>query len=100
MDMILKELEGDNKDAEYEEKTAQKDYEELMEDSKKMRAQELKSITVKEAAKAEVGAKKQSNTEKERDDETDVLQIHKYVADLHVDCDFIMENYDVRKEAR
>merc|ERR1719387_3099229 len=80
MDMILKELEGDVKDAEYEEKTAQKDYEELMADSKESRSEKLKSITNKEAAKAEVGAKKEANTEKERGDVEDVLHIHKYVA--------------------
>merc|ERR1719156_143575 len=100
MDSILKELEGDIKDAEYEEKTAQKDYEELMEESKESRAEKMKSITDKEAAKADVGKKEQTNQEKKTDDETDVLNIHAYVKDLHTSCDFILENYGTRKEAR
>merc|ERR1719235_2523243 len=95
--MIVKELEGDMKDGEYEEKTAQKDYEELMEES---REKKIKSITDKEAAKAKLGEKKLKATEKEQADFSDVDAIHKTVANLHKDCDFILENYDVRKEAR
>merc|ERR1719181_672606 len=52
MDSIIKDLEDGTKDAEYEEKTAQKDYSELMADSQETRAQDVKSITDKESAKA------------------------------------------------
>merc|ERR1719240_1202582 len=52
MDMIIRDLENGMKDAEYEEKTAQKDYAELMADSQETRAQDVKSITDKESAKA------------------------------------------------
>merc|ERR1719316_439611 len=100
MDMIVKELEGDMKDAEYEEKTGQKDYEELMTDSAETREAKVKSITEKEEAKAQLSAKKLAATEKERGDFKDVDTIQAYVGTLHGDCDFIMENYDVRKEAR
>merc|ERR1719316_1856624 len=100
MDMIVKELEGDMKDAEYDEKTAQKDYEELMTDSAETREAKIKSITEKEGAKAELSAKKLAATEKEKGDFKDVDAIHAYTNTLHTDCDFILENYDVRKEAR
>merc|ERR1719463_873833 len=52
MDMIIKDLENAMKDSEYEEKTAQKDYAELMADSQAARATDAKSITDKNAAKA------------------------------------------------
>merc|ERR1719217_441769 len=52
MDMITKELETDMKDAEYDEKTAQKDYSELMAESEDSRASDTKSITEKEVSKA------------------------------------------------
>merc|ERR1719321_2086274 len=54
MDMLLKELSGDMTDAENEEKTSQRDYERLMSDSQTTRAQNAKSITDKEAAKADM----------------------------------------------
>merc|ERR1719160_1213763 len=52
MDMMVKELESDSKDAGYEEKTSQKDYAALMEDSQASRAQDSKSIIDKTASKA------------------------------------------------
>merc|ERR1719171_2283956 len=100
MDMIVKELEGDMKDAEYEEKTGQSEYEKLMEDSGEARSMKVKAITDKEEAKAKLGSKKHATTEKERADEHDVDAIHAYEMTLHTDCDFILENYDTRKEAR
>merc|ERR1719324_753657 len=42
MDMITKELEADSKDAEYEEKTAQKEYADLMADAQATRASDSK----------------------------------------------------------
>merc|ERR1719160_2190527 len=90
----------DMKDAEFEEKTSQEDYEELMADSKESREKKTKSITDKEAAKADTSAKKEVTKEKERNDKEDIDQIETYVGDLHKKCDFILENYDARKEAR
>merc|ERR1719359_2133978 len=52
MDMITKEMESEMKDSEYEEKTAQKDYADLMADSQTSRAIDSKAIVDKEAAKA------------------------------------------------
>ena len=100
MDMIVRELENDIKDAEYEEKTAQKDYEELMTESSTSREQKTKGIMDKEGAKSKLGEKKLVNLEKEKDDLQDVDSIHKKVNNLHNDCDFILENYGTRKEAR
>merc|ERR1719159_1304345 len=48
MDKIVGELESDMKDAGYAEKTAQKEYAELMSDSQAARAQDAKSIVDKE----------------------------------------------------
>merc|ERR550514_337476 len=89
-----------SKDAEYEEKTSQKDYEELMTDSAEARSEKANSITDKEAAKAGLSAKKSGHTEQEKADFKDVDTIHKYENTLHGSCDFILENYDARKEAR
>merc|ERR1719198_806561 len=50
MDMIIKDLENRIKDAEYEEKTAQKDYAELMADSQAARAGDTKSLTGKQTS--------------------------------------------------
>jgi len=100
MDMITKELENTMKDSEYEEKTAQKEYADLMADSQTSRAQDSKSIVDKEAAKATLEEKLMS-AKKKYSETTESLQlIATYIGDLHVSCDFIMQNGDLRKEAR
>merc|ERR1719321_2389664 len=100
MDEILKELDSDVKDAEYEEKTAQKDYSELMADSQETRAQDAKSLTDKEASKA-AGETKLIQIKIELSQAAEDLDLAgKFLADLHVSCDFIMQNFDLRKEAR
>jgi len=100
MDQISRELEGSISDIEYGEKTAQKDYVTLMQDSQETRQQNGKSLTDKERVKAEVNAKKMMAKEKEVGDKKDLEIIGKYVTELHGSCDFILENFDIRKEAR
>jgi len=100
MEGIIKDLKNDIQEAQFAEKTAQKDYEELMNDSQKKRVELTSGIKSREAAKADLGIKKQEAKVKEDNDEEDVLLIEKHVMDLHSDCDFILENYDSRKEAR
>merc|ERR1719393_666253 len=100
MDSITKEMEADMKDAEYDEKTAQKDYAELMSDSQESRAQNAKSITEKETAKASIVEKKQMAKEKEARDYEDLENIQAEVSNLHVKCDLMLEQFDMKKEAR
>merc|ERR1719281_1335039 len=100
MESIIKDLKNDIQEAQFAEKTAQKDYEELMNDSQAKRVELTKGIKSREATKADLGVKRQEAKVKEDNDEEDVLLIEKHVIDLHSDCDFILENYDSRKEAR
>merc|ERR1719274_490403 len=57
MDMMVREIETDMKDAEYEEKTSAKDYSELMSDSQETRAANSKGIVTKTSSKAATEAK-------------------------------------------
>merc|ERR1719160_1917773 len=85
---------------EYEEKTAQKDYAELMADSQETRAGDSKSLTGKETSKAETESLLMTSKETRSATATDLKQIATVIGDLHAACDFIMENFDLRKEAR
>jgi hypothetical protein len=100
MDMMAKELETDMKDAAYEEKTSQGDYQKLMDESQATRAANTKSITAKESTKATEEASLVALKESKAAADEDLSLINKYVADLHVSCDFIIQNFDLRKEAR
>merc|ERR1719217_665340 len=100
MDSIVRDLENDVKDCEYEEKTAQKDYAELMADSQATRASDSKAIVDKTAAKAETEGKMMQTKEALSGASEDVKLAAATISDLHGSCDFIMQNYDLRKEAR
>merc|ERR1719454_1394924 len=98
MDMITKELESEMKDAEYDEKTAQTEYAELMAESQDSRAQDTKSITEKESAKATLEGKLVTTKESKTLSFEKLQQVGNYIFDLHASCDFIMESFDMRKE--
>jgi len=100
MDDIVRDLEMDVKDAEYDEKTAAKEYGELMADSQATRAADSQAIVDKTASKAELEGKLMETKEARAGSAEDVKLAAATISDLHGSCDFIMQNYDMRKEAR
>merc|ERR1719262_100460 len=100
MDQIIHDLEMDMKDMENAEKTAQADYADLMSESQETRAQDSKSIADKSAAKADLEGKLVESKDTAAKAEEEMAIIKKAIADLHASCDFLIQNYDLRKEAR
>ena len=93
-------LEKDVQAAEFDEKEAQKDYEEFMGDSAKKRATDSKSITEKDSQKAELEGDLQAAKGAKETATKELMALEEYMAQLHGSCDFLIENYDIRKEAR
>merc|ERR1719194_288893 len=100
MEMLAKELQTDITEAEHEEENSQKDYERLMSESQKSREEKVGSITTKESAKAELDMKLETTKEQKALQETELTNIKTALHELHANCDFLIENYEVRKEAR
>ena len=100
MDMLMKDLQKDMKTAESEEKLAQQEYESLMGDSAATRAQKAKSITDKSASKATLETKLEEVKESTELSNEQLAQIKTTISNLHGSCDFILENFDLRAEAR
>lgn len=100
MDTIIKDLEADMKEMEFEEKTSSTDYAELMADSQAERAGSVTALTTKESTKAATEAKMMTAKETRSATATDLKQVQTVIGDLHVSCDFIMQNFDLRLEAR
>jgi len=100
MDMLVAELDKEMTEAEVEEKDAQKDYEKLMMDSSAVRAGDSKLITEKTAAKAEMETELQAAKDTKAADVETLQATKDYIHSLHTECDWLLENYDVRKEAR
>jgi regulator of replication initiation timing len=100
MDMLTKDLEKEITEAEHMEKTAQKEYTELVADAQETRAQNVKSITDKEASKANVEGKLEEAKTSHIVTADQLEQIKNYIADLHQSCDFIMAQFEFRRESR
>jgi len=100
MDMMVREIQTDMKDAAYEEKTSQSDYAKLMQESEETRAANSAGIVTKTSSKAEMEAKLEGDKEVERATNTDLDLIASTLGDLHVQCDFLLQNHGLRQEAR
>jgi len=100
MEMLAKELTDDMTAAKHEEETSQKDYERLMADSQKSRAQNVESITSKEAAKSDLDMTIENTKQQKTSQEAALTNVKGYIAQLHDNCDFLIDNYDLRKAAR
>jgi len=100
MDMMLGDLKTDHSDSEHAEEMAQKDYENLMSASQKTRATNAKSITEKESAKAEWSEKIENSKTSQASTTDALMKLNEYISGLHASCDFLIDNYSMRKEAR
>merc|ERR1719240_866105 len=87
-------------EASRDEKTAQKEYVELMAESQVSRAQDVKSITDKKNSKAVLEEKIAEAKEERKMSFDELNNIHEYISELHTSCDFIVENFDLRRQAR
>merc|ERR1719298_362825 len=100
MDLLVAELDKEMTEAEVEEKDAQGDYEKTMSDSAALRAGDAKDLTDKTAAKADMESELQAQTEAKSATEEELKATNDYIQTLHTDCDFLLEYYAERKEAR
>jgi len=100
MDMLVADIDKEMQTAELEEKDAQGDYEKLMLDCSNKRAAESKDLTDKTSAKAEAETNLQSLTDSKEATGVELKGTMDYLASLHKECDFLLENYKQRKEAR
>merc|ERR1719321_916132 len=100
MDMMKADLEKQIQEMEFDEKDAQGEYETMVKDSAAKRAADSKSIAEKEAAKAEVEAEVIANEDKKKAETDELMATKQYISELHAECDWLIENYGARKEAR
>jgi len=100
IDLLIADIDKDNQTMEVDEKDAQSDYETFMSDAKEKRALDSKSITDKEAAKAETETQLQSDTDSKKSTTIEAMENAKYIGGLHEECDWLLKYYDARKSAR
>merc|ERR1719387_750915 len=100
MTMLVQDLEKEMNEATATEKDAQADYEVLMKDSAEKRTADSKSLTEKEATKASLEGDLEAHKGAHATTTADLMATLKYIEDLHLECDWLLKYFDVRKEAR
>jgi len=100
IDLLIKDLDKEMTEAKTEEQEGQKDYETMMKESAEKRATDSKSLTQKGAAKADTEAELQAQTEGKAAAGKELMATLKYISSLHSECDWLLQYFDVRKEAR
>jgi septal ring factor EnvC (AmiA/AmiB activator) len=100
IDLLVKDLDKEMQEAEVMEKDSQKEYEEMMADAASKRATDAKSITEKEGAKATTEGELEQEKDKKTASTKELLATVDYIQSLHSECDWLLQNFDARKEAR
>merc|ERR1719394_231718 len=82
------------------EEHAQEDYEADMQDSAAKRTADSKSLEEKEKAKAETEVNLQKGKEEKMAQFKRLMATDKTLTETKADCEWLLENYEKRKEAR
>lgn len=97
---IVSDLDVEVQEQKVEEDAAQKDYETFIEDSKKKRTMDAKTIQSKQHTKAAMEVQMRNARTMDKAKEKELFANQNVLADLRQDCDWLLMNYDARKQAR
>jgi len=100
IDLLVKDLDKEMTVAETEEKDAQGDYEQMMKDSADKRAGDSKNLADKESTLADMQAALEKDTEGLASTTKELGATLQYIQSLHAECDWLLQYFEVRKEAR
>jgi len=100
IDLLVKDLDKEMTEAQVSEKDAQSDYESMLSDSAEKRARDSKALTDKTGAKAGMQSDLESDKEAKASTTNELMATEQYISSLHSECDWLIQYYDVRKEAR
>jgi len=100
INLLVRDLDKEIVEAEKQEEMSQKEYENLMSDSAEKRSKDLKSIKVKQSSKANTEELASSETSDLSSTKKEFMATSQFLADLHAECDWLIQNFDLRKSAR
>jgi len=100
VDLLIKDMDTEMTEAETDERESQKDYEAMMAESAKKRAEDSKSLADKEKLKADLEMDLSEMKRTKMATFKELQATMKYIASLHAECDWLVQFFEVRKEAR
>merc|ERR1719373_357601 len=100
IDILIRDLEKELTEAETAEKDAQADYETMMKESAEKRTTDSAALTEKSSAKADMETELEEHKAHLGSAAEELMATAKYISSLHAECDWLLQYYGVRKEAR
>jgi septal ring factor EnvC (AmiA/AmiB activator) len=100
IDLLVADLDKEVTEAEVEEKNSQQAYDQTIADAKEKRTSDSKSLTSKGASKADMEADLETAKDTLKSTKVAAMATAKYTSNLHAECDWLLQYFDVRKEAR
>jgi len=100
IDLLIRDLDKEMTTARTEEANAQRQYEELMDDSAMKRAADMKDATGKAKFKADLEESRSQDSMSAVLKKKELMAAHSYEMQLHHECDWLQQNFDLRMEAR
>lgn len=100
LDTLVHDVEDDVMAAKFEEKMSQRDYEKLLFDAAHRREGEVKAIEVREGTKSQAEGEKLQLEEARNAEKARLAATQKKEAGLHKQCDWLVKNYELRRDSR
>jgi chromosome segregation ATPase len=100
LDVLIRDLDKEIAQAKKEEELAQKEYEELMNDSAEKRKKDMRSVQVKSSAIADCEEVLTTSHGDVTSKEQELTAVQTFSSKLHAECDWMLQNFDLRKSAR
>merc|ERR1712087_336366 len=100
IDLLVADVDKDMQEGSVDENSAQEEYETLMQDSQTKRAQDSKTIAAKEGLKADLEERLQKASGERKSTGKEAYSTAESLKDLHLECDWLLSSFEVRKEAR
>merc|ERR1719240_161979 len=100
IDLLKADLAKEMQESQTEEKDDQADYEQMVEDSANKRAADSKSLAQKTGAKADAEAALVAANQGHKAKTAEAMANAEYIHNLHQECDWLISNFEVRKDAR
>merc|ERR1719210_2402073 len=100
MDLLVQDLDKETTEAETEEANAKEAYQSVMAESAAKRTEDAKALTDKESASADLSGSLQRSEADKKSAAKELMVTMKYISSLKAECDWLLQYFDVRKQAR
>jgi chromosome segregation ATPase len=100
MDLLIADIDKELTESEVTEKDSQADYEQSMKNAQAKRATDAKALAESQSEKADLEASLEELDGTKKAATKELMATEKYIVSLHSECDWLLQYYDVRKEAR